>query len=137
MTRVLLDINVVLDVLANRMPFVDEAEVILRQVEARAMEGLVAAHTITTLHFLLARNLGKAKARKVLTDLLHVVRVVPVDEDRIRHALALNWTDFEDAVQAACAEKAEADYLVTRDKKGFKKSPVKVVTPAELLALVS
>ena len=137
MTRVLLDINVVLDVLANRMPFVDEAEAILRQVEARAMEGLVAAHTITTLHFLLARNLGKAKARKVLTDLLHVVRVVPVDEDRIRHALALNWTDFEDAVQAACAEKAEADYLVTRDKKGFKKSPVKVVTPAELLALVS
>jgi predicted nucleic acid-binding protein len=136
-TRVLLDINVVLDVLANRMPFVDEAEAILRQVEARAMEGLVAAHTITTLHFLLARNLGKAKARKVLTDLLHVVRVVPVDEDRIRHALALNWTDFEDAVQAACAEKAEADYLVTRDKKGFKKSPVKVVTPAELLALVS
>ena len=60
MTRVLLDINVVLDVLANRMLFVDEAEAILRQVEARAMEGLVAAHTITTLHFLLARNLGKA-----------------------------------------------------------------------------
>jgi len=135
--RVLLDINVVLDVLANREPFVDEAEAILRQVEARAIEGLVAAPTLTTLHFLLARHLGKAKVHKVLTDLLHVVRVVPVDEDRIRHALALNWTDFEDAVQAACAEKAEADYLVTRDKKGFKKSPVKVVTPAELLALVS
>ena len=50
--------------------------------------------------------------------------------------LALNWTDFEDAVQAACAEKAEADYLVTRDKKGFRRSPVKTVTPAELLALI-
>ena len=101
------------------------------------MEGLVAAHTITTLHFLLSKHLGKAKVRRVLTDLLHIVRVVPVDEDRIRHALALNWTDFEDAVQAACAEKAEAEYLVTRDKRGFKKSPVKAVTPAELLALVS
>ena len=137
MTRVLLDTNVVLDVLANREPFVDEAEAVLRQVEARAMEGLVAANSITTLHFLLAKHLGKAKARKVLTDLLHVVKVVPVDEDRIRHALALNWSDFEDALQAACAETAEAEYLVTRDKRGFKRSPVKIVTPAELLALVS
>ena len=136
MTRVLLDINVVLDVLASREPFADDAEAVLRHVEAGSIEGLVAAHTITTLHFLLAKNIGKAKARKVLTDLLHVVGVVPVDEDRVRHALALNWADFEDAVQAACAEKAEADYLVTRDKKGFRQSPVKTVTPAELLALI-
>ena len=42
----------------------------------------------------------------------------------------------DQAVQAACAEKAEADYLVTRDKKGFQRSPVKTVTPAELLALI-
>ena len=137
MTRVLLDINVVLDVLATREPFADYAEAVLQRIEAHSIEGLVAAHTITTLHFLLAKHLGKAKTRKVLTDLLHVVRVVPVDEDRIRHALALNWTDFEDAVQAACAEKSEADYLVTRDKKGFQQSPVKTVTPAELLALIS
>jgi len=136
MTRVLLDINVVLDVLASREPFADDAEAVLRHVEARTIEGLVAAHTITTLHFLLSKHMGKAKARRVLTDLLHVIRVVPVDEDRIRHALALDWTDFEDAVQAACAEKAEADYLVTRDKRGFKKSPVKTVTPPELLALI-
>ena len=48
----------------------------------------------------------------------------------------MNWTDFEDAVQAACAEKAEVDYLVTRDKTGFKKSAVRPVTPSELLALI-
>lgn len=137
MTRVLLDIDVVLDVLATREPFADDAEAVLRHVEAHSIEGLVAAHTITILHFLLAKHLGNAKTRKVLTDLLHVVRVIPIDEDRVRHALALNWTDFGDAVQAACAEKAEADYLVTRDKKGFQKSPVKTVTPAELLALIS
>ena len=61
---------------------------------------------------------------------------VAVDEDRLRHALSLNWSDFEDAVQAAGAEKIEADFLVTRDKKGFRKSSVKPVTPAEALALI-
>lgn len=137
MIKVLLDINVVLDVLASREPFADDAEAVLRLVEARTIEGLVAAHTITTLQFLLAKHMGKAKTRRVLTDLLHLIRVVAVDEDRVRHALALNWPSFEDGLQAASAEHAEADYLVTRDKKGFKKAPVKVVTPAELLALIS
>lgn len=135
--RVLLDTNVVLDVLANREPFADEAAAVLQLVEARTIEGLLAAHTVTTLHFLLAKHLGKARARRILSDLLHLLRIVPVDEDRLRQALALDWTDFEDAVQASCADAAEAHYMVTRDKRGFRKSPVKVVTPGELLVLVT
>lgn len=137
MIRVFLDINVVLDVLTNRHPFADDATSLLALVERNEIEGLVAAHTVTTLHYLLSKHLGKAQARRVLSDLLHLLRVVAVDEDRLRHALALNWTDFEDAVQAACADTAEADYLITRDKKGFKKAPVTTLTPSEFLALLS
>ena len=40
-------------------------------------------------------------------------------------------------LQAACAAKAEIDYLVTRDRTGFAKADVPVASPAELLALVS
>ncbi len=32
-------------------------------------------------------------------------------------------------------KEGDADYLVTRDKHGFRKSAVKILTPAELLAL--
>jgi predicted nucleic acid-binding protein len=136
-TRVLLDINVVIDVLTNRPPFADDAAALLALVERKEVEGLIAAHTVTTLHYLLSKHLGKAQARRILSDLLHILRVVSVDEDRLRHALALNWPDFEDAVQAACADTADADCLITRDKKGFKKAPVKTLTPAEFLALLS
>ncbi len=136
MIRVLLDINVVLDVLADRGPFAEASAAVLGRIETGSLEGCLAAHTITTLHFLLSKHLGKARTRKVLTDLLGLVRLVPVDEDRIRHALAANWSDFEDAVQAACAEKAEVDYLVTRNKGDFRKTAVKTVTPAELLAVL-
>jgi predicted nucleic acid-binding protein len=133
---VLLDIDVVLDVLADRGPFAEASAAVLGRIETGSLEGCLAAHTITTLHFLLSKHLGKARTRKVLTDLLGLVRLVPVDEDRIRHALAANWSDFEDAVQAACAEKAEVDYLVTRNKGDFRKTAVKTVTPAELLAVL-
>jgi predicted nucleic acid-binding protein len=136
MTRVLVDVNVLLDVLADREPFAADSQAVLARIEAGELEGLVAAHTMTTLHYLLSKHLGKARSRKVLLDLLQVLRVVAVDEDRLRHALGLDWADFEDAVQAACAEKAEAQYVVTRDKRGFVKSAVKPISPAELLALL-
>lgn len=136
MRAVLLDINVVLDVLADRQPFAEDAGAVLAHVEEGTVRGIIAAHTITTLHFLLSRHLGKRKAQRVLTDLMQILQVAPVDEDRLRHALGLNWKDFEDAVQAACAEKAEVDYVVTRNKADFKRSAVAPVTPAELLALL-
>jgi len=136
MTRVLFDVNVVLDVLANRAPFAEDSAKALGLAEAGLVTGLVAAHTITTLHYLLERDLGSQRTRKVLGDLLRIVEVAPVDGERIRHALALGWRDFEDAVQASCAENEECDFLVTRDKAGFKKAIVRIAGPGELLALV-
>ena len=133
--KILLDVNVVLDVLADREPFAEDATAALSIVEAKKVRGYVAAHTATTLFYLVQKQLGAKRARKALSDLLRIVDVVAVDEDRIRHALAMGWTDFEDAVQAACAEKAEVDYLVTRDKAGFRRAAVKVLSPAEFFAV--
>ena len=48
----------------------------------------------------------------------------------------MNWDDFEDAIQAACAAKANADYLLTRNKEDFPGAEVTVLSPAEFLALV-
>jgi hypothetical protein len=45
-------------------------------------------------------------------------------------------SDFEDNLQIACAVKAGLDAIVTRNPKDFADSPVPVLTPAELLALL-
>lgn len=135
--KVLLDINVVLDVLADRAPFAEDAASVMSLLEAEEVDGFVAAHTITTIHYLLTKHTGKRVAKRAVLDLLKLVTVVAVDQDRLLHGLALDWDDFEDAVQVACAEKAEVDYLVTRDKKLFRKSDVPTLSPPELLALVS
>lgn len=136
MTRALFDVNVVLDVLFARAPHVEEASVVFAKVERGEIEGCVAAHTITTLHYLAAKRHGRAKCRELILDVLELFSVASVDEERLRRALEMSWKDFEDAVQAACAEAVSADYLVTRDKKGFRAATVDVVTPGELLALL-
>ena len=45
--------------------------------------------------------------------------------------------DYEDATQNATALKAEADCIVTRNKKDFSDSSLPVYTPAELLDILN
>ena len=45
--------------------------------------------------------------------------------------------DFEDALVCACAKKAEADYIVSRDDKFLREnSPVKVIEPKDFLKIL-
>lgn len=135
--RLLLDTNVILDVLGKRKPWVNESAAVLSLIETGNAEGFVAAHTITTIHYLLAKHLGREKAAAALLDVLNLLRVVPVDHETILKALSLGWTDFEDAVQAVCALQIAADHLVTRDPKPFQVISLSSVTPGELLALLA
>nr|WP_236646362.1 hypothetical protein [Gemmatirosa kalamazoonensis] len=48
--------------------------------------------------------------------------------------MAMGLRDLEDAVQAVCAIRVEADYIVTRNAKDFRGSRLTVATPAEVLA---
>lgn len=44
------------------------------------------------------------------------------------------WTDFEDAVTAAAAERARCGLLVTRNVRDYRRSPVPVLTPVDAAA---
>jgi hypothetical protein len=45
--------------------------------------------------------------------------------------------DFEDALVAESAREWSADFIVTRDPLGFADSPIRTVTPEELLQRVT
>lgn len=132
---VLLDVNVLLDVLAAREPFFATAASVWALVETGRIKGLVAAHSLTTLHYLLTRYASRKRSRSAVRDLLRMFTVAEVDEEVLRTALELDWKDFEDAVQATAALKSGADYLVTRNPKDFSGSPVPVLQPEAFLAL--
>jgi len=134
--RVLLDVNVLLDAILGRLPHADAATKLWAAVEAKQMTGLVPAHGVTTLFYLVARRKGAPSARRAVGQLLTVFGVAEVDQAVLRRGLALSWTDFEDAVCAAAAEAAGCDLIVTRDPSGFRDSPVSAVDPATALALM-
>jgi predicted nucleic acid-binding protein len=137
--KILLDISVVLDVLLDRRPHTAASAAVWAAAETGAAEGLLSAHAVTTIHYLVSKERGAAVARRTMNAILSVLRVAPVDSKVIQSALALAWPDFEDAVTAAAAAEAGCDLIVTRDPAGFPHSPVGVVTPeaAVLLAIGS
>lgn len=133
--KLFIDTNVVLDVLAQREPWFGDASRLLAHIEAGRATGHIAAHTLTTLHYLLLKHLGQQKTAAVLIDLTALLRVEAVDHQILQQALALGWRDFEDAVHAVTAAQCEADCLVTRNPRNFRQSLVPVMTPSELLAM--
>lgn len=133
---VLVDVDVVLDVLARREPFFADSSSVLAACETGRCRGLIAAHTVATLSYLLGKHLGAKRANARVADLLRIVRIAAVDERVIRHALASDLSDFEDSVQMAAAALSGAEYLVTRNLAHFSAGPVPALAPAEFLPLL-
>ncbi len=134
--RVLLDVDMILDVFTRREPFFQDSAAVLAACETGRCDGMVAAHTVTTLWYLLTKYHDTAYARERVADLLRIVAVAPVDEDVIRRALTGGFADFEDGVQMAAATGAAADYVATRNLADFSRGPVPALAPAELVALL-
>ncbi|HST58836.1 MAG TPA: PIN domain-containing protein [Longimicrobium sp.] len=134
--KLLLDVNVVLDVALNRMPFVVDAARVLTGIDRGRAQGYVAAHTVTTVFYVVAKNQGYQGAVAAVAELLRILDVVPAERADLSQALSLGWRDFEDAVQSVSATKAGADYIVTRDLKDFRDSVVPVCEPAFVLPLL-
>jgi len=135
--KVLIDVNVVLDVLLDRQPHYAASAAVWSAIEGGAVEGLLSAHAVATIHYLIRKEQGATKARHTLAAILRVFGVAMVDERVILRALEMQSPDFEDSVTAAAAEMAECDFIVTRDPKGFRGSPVQALAPeaaAHLLA---
>lgn len=137
MRRLLLDVNLILDVLLDRRPHIEEASAVWAGVESGRAQGLLSAHAVTTVHYLNARAVGSKMAKDTTEALLLVFDVAPVDEAVLRTAAAMGWRDFEDAVTAAAAIRARCDAIITRNPKDFARaSSIRIVTPAVAAAFL-
>ena len=133
--RLLIDTNVVLDFLQERESFVANAARLFERIDTGEIEGFIAATTITNIYYIVRRAAGRVVAQDAITQILSDLNLCAVDLDVLEQALALNFQDFEDAVQDACAIVHKVDAIVTRDKSGFVNAEIFVVLPEELDAI--
>lgn len=132
--RVLLDTNVVLDVLLNRIPHNRSSLLAFDLVVRGAIVGILCATAVPTLHFLVRKVHSAADSAKDIALLLRVFEIAPVDGRILAAAAARRGDDFEDDVVLESALAVGASVLMTRDRAGFAGAAIPVLSPEEFLA---
>ena len=131
--KVLLDLNVLLDVVQNRVPHYHDSAKVLSLARLGEIQAVLPVHAFTTLYYILAKAAGKAKADQTIDWLLAHFEVAVADKAVLRRARQLPLADFEDAVVASLAEAGQCDHVVTRNVSDFAVSPVSALTPTDFL----
>jgi predicted nucleic acid-binding protein len=134
--KVLFDTDVVLDLLLDRRPHAAAAGRLLSRVESGEISGYLCATAVTTIHYLAAKVVGTRRARAEVQKLLSLFEIAPVNRAILEAALESGFSDFEDAVAHEAARHVEAQGIVTRNLRGFKRSAVPVYAPSDLLAVL-
>jgi predicted nucleic acid-binding protein len=133
---VLIDINILLDVLQMREPFYEASARLLALAEIGRIRGFIAAHSVTTLFYLIQKDKSSAHARASLTNLLQFLEIAPVDQTTIEQALNLDYRDFEDAVQMVSALQCKVEYLLTRNVTDYQPALLPVIQPVDFLGTI-
>lgn len=132
--RIYLDTCVIIDYLANRKPFVEDAEKILSLVADNKVYAYTTASSITDIHYVIKKYLkDEIKTRRSLIDLLSLVEVLDTLAYNIKTVFDSPIMDFEDALIEEIAYQTKIEYIVTRNVNDFKNSRVKIITPKKLL----
>ena len=132
--RLMIDGNIILDVLQNRKPHVADSAKIWKLCETEQMEGFVSGLTFSNLVYIMRKELNPEKINELFKILGLIFRFTDLTVSDMAKAAELQWRDFEDALQAAMAERIHADHIITRNVKDFKQSNIVAFTPTEFLA---
>lgn len=101
---ILVDTNIIIDALANREPYADDAKRIMEKCAAREITGILAAHSIPNLFYILRKNFSQEERRFLLKNLCEIFQISDLNEKKIVAALENNvFSDFEDGLQEECA----------------------------------
>ena len=131
--KVMLDLNVVLDVVQRRDPFYAASAAVLSQAIDGSMIACLPGHALTTLHYVVARHAGRKRAGALVDWALAHFEIVAQDRAQFVRARNLSFGDFEDAALASAAEAAGCELIVTRNVADFRRSPIPAVTPQKFL----
>ncbi len=68
---------------------------------------------------------------QTVMNFIDTMKIAKITAKDLKFAFTGVMSDFEDALQANCAKRYHIDYIITRNVKDFKLSPVKAIEPSE------
>ena len=136
MIKLFVDTNVVLDTIDhNRTPDWESSEAIMDLAKQSDYFRLcISMKSIADISYVGGKLEGKDIIKAILKSFLRNGIILPLDDIALYDALNSTCPDFEDALQISCAESADCNFIITRDKKHFGAyTDIPVYTPKEFI----
>lgn len=134
--KILFDVNVVVDILEKSEDFFYSYVSYDTAIEKGFTPCIPVSSVSDIVYVLGARNyVSKKKARESISGIMVMFDLIDAIPADCAQASESEMPDFEDALIAFSAERNGVDFIVTRNKKDFRKSPVPALTPQEFVAI--
>jgi len=131
--KALFDIDVILDVLEPREEFYLDSFSALSLCDLEKIDGWISADSHSTIHYFLRKKLDEFTSRNKIVNNLKSLSVIPVRNSTLINGFKSQNPDFEDNLKMASAQTFHLDFIVTRNKRHLKNSPVEALTPREFM----
>ncbi|MDD3772835.1 MAG: PIN domain-containing protein [Weeksellaceae bacterium] len=137
MKRVLLDTNIIIDLLAKREPFDQDARKLFSFADNEKVNLFTSALSIANINYVLLRDKKPEEAKQILRKLKLLVGILGLNEKVISLALNdNNFKDFEDGLQYYSALENNIEIIITRNLKDFENSKIPVMTAGQFNVIV-
>jgi len=133
MNKIFVDTDVILDLLAERIPHFHFSAVLFTFAEIKKLELYTTPLILANTFYILRKQLGNEGAKNTLRKLRILLHVVDSSESVIDKALNSSFTDFEDAIQYYTAVENDISLILTRNLKDYRNASVLVQTPETFL----
>ncbi len=135
MNRILVDTNIVIDLLAKRQEFYNEAAELFSLSDKKKISILISSLTVANTNYILSKLTSPNEAKEILRKFKVLVNIINLDDKIIDLALSDDdFPDFEDGLQYYSAIENNVDVILTRNKKDFRNSKIPILTAKEYLA---
>ena len=131
--KILIDVNIFEDVLADRSGSLTSSEII-GLVKKNLVEGWISANSIGILYYLRRKFLSEEESRKKIQEMIKGFSIIPLRNNIVNNSFNSVLLDFEDNIQIESAFQFNLNAIITRNKKDYLNSRVQAFTPEEFLA---
>jgi predicted nucleic acid-binding protein len=133
--KLFIDSDVILDLLAKRPLFYDDAAKIFTWAYKKKIELYSTAVVLANVFYILRKANGNNRSKEQLKDLRLLVKIAPVDENIVDMALSSKFNDFEDGLQYYATKEQNLFGIITRNTKDYKIKDVVIQTSKEFVRI--
>jgi len=135
--RILLDVNVCVDLIVNRSISPQTKKSFFAIVIDHNIDIFIPAFSIDTLFYVLNSSLKieKQYAKSAIQKLLKFTVLLHTNDEAVNKAFTSDFPDFEDALINALAETYQIDAIMTNNVADFSRSSIPIYRPSEFISL--